>query len=155
MAIRAQAGFTYVAVMFAVAIAAIVATRAVESTMTDERRSKEDQLLYVGGLYRAAIQSYYTNSQGTEKVYPQRLEDLLDDPRTTTLRRHLRKLFRDPMTGNSEWGLVLTADDRIMGVYSLSTAKPLKVGGFAPELTSFAKAKTYQDWQFTYSANPP
>lgn len=148
---RRERGFTYVVVMFAVAVAAVAATRAMEGTAVFERQTREAELLYIGGLYRDAIVSYHDNSPGTLRTYPKKLEDLLEDDRTSTLRRHLRKIYRDPVTGDSNWGLVMTADDRVMGVYSLSAKRPQKQGGFGGDNASFKDAQSYQDWKFIHA----
>ena len=66
--------------------------------------------------------------------YPATLEDLLRDGRVPGIKRHLRKIFVDPMTGKTEWGLIKEGG-RIIGVHSLSANKPLKQGGFAGDLS--------------------
>lgn len=148
---RREQGFTYVIVMFAVAVGSILALRAVETAMTDERRLRETDLLEVGTVFRDAIKDYYENSPGTFKQYPSRLEDMLDDVRMSTRRRQLRRIYRDPITGKPAWGLVMTEDGQhVKGVYSLSSKRPLKIGGFASDFAHFVGAKTYMDWQFTY-----
>lgn len=146
-----EAGFGYVMVLFLVAIASILSVRALENGGTQARREREEELLFVGSAYREAIRRYHDDSPGTAKEYPATLEALLLDPRTSTRRRPLRQLYRDPMTGDARWGLVLDAAGRVTGVYSLSTAVPLKRGGFDPALAGFAKASSYQDWKFVYA----
>lgn len=145
-----QRGFSYPIAMFLVALLALVSTRALENTSSAERRDKEAELLLAGQAYRDAIRSYYDNSPGTAKVYPPELSALLQDARTTRLRRHLRKLYRDPVTGSAEWGVVRTPEGGIKGVYSLSNLRPFKRDGFAPELSGLAGAARYRDWQFVY-----
>lgn len=147
---HSQAGFSYVLVMFAVAVMAIVAVRLLDVSATNERRAREADLLYVGNAYREAIGVFYENTPGTVKRYPESLADLLQDPRTTTLQRPLRKLYRDPVTGAAEWGVVRGGDDRIIGVFSLSHKEPVKTGGFDPVLVGFDNARQYRDWQFVY-----
>lgn len=147
---RRESGFTYVIVMFAVAVSSIVAVRAVEFVGTAEHRQKEEELLYVGRAYYEAIRNFYENSPGTVKTLPASLDALLLDERTTTLRRPLRKLYRDPITGSDHWGVIKTEDGKVAGVYSLSARAPLKTGGFRKEFASFAKAKSYSQWQFKY-----
>lgn len=147
---RRAAGFTYVIVLFAVAAIGAIASRILEVSMTSEQRRREAALLHIGHAYREAIGVYYQSTPGTFKRYPDNLADLLQDPRTTTLRRPLRKLYRDPITSSLEWGLIRGADERIMGVYSLSLMKPIKTAGFAPSQSSFNGATRYQDWQFVY-----
>lgn len=147
---RRERGFSYVLVMFLVAAVAIISVRALENTMTAERRAKEAQLLLVGQAYRNAIRDYYEGSPGTGKMYPKDLESLLLDPRTTRLRRPLRKLYRDPITGKAEWGVVRSKTGEVMGVFSLSALAPIKRDGFPSELAGFANARQYRDWRFVY-----
>jgi type II secretory pathway pseudopilin PulG len=147
---RREGGFSYLFAMFAVAVVAIIAVRGMENTLSSERRDREAQLLLVGQAYRNAIRSYYENSPGTAKTYPAELETLLLDERTTRMRRHLRKLFRDPITASETWGVVRSESGGVMGVYSTSSQKPIKTDGFPDELGSFKNAKRYIDWQFVY-----
>jgi hypothetical protein len=147
---RREAGFSYVIVMFAVAVAAVLVTRAMEGNAATQRVVRESELLYIGGLYRDAIRSYHDHSPGVVPVYPESLDDLLEDKRMSNLRRHLRKKLRDPITGNEKWGEV-RVEGRIVGVYSLSTSLPQKQGGFNADDADFANAKTYQDWKFVHA----
>ncbi|WP_343731847.1 type II secretion system protein [Duganella sp.] len=150
---RRPQGFSYVVVMFLVALVSLVSVRAMENTQMTLRREKEAELLMVGQAYRNAIRSYYENSPGSTKTYPQRIDGLAplvnDAGRTTRPQRHLRQLWRDPITDSKEWGLVY-AGDNVIGVYSLSTLEPIKKDGFPPELASFKNAKTYSAWRFIY-----
>jgi len=57
-------------------------------------------------------------------------DELLSDPRFPTPVRHLRRVYRDPMTGSTEWGLVKEPDGGLSGVYSPSTDAPFKRAGF-------------------------
>lgn len=150
---RHQQGFSYVIAMFLVAIVALISVRALENTLSAERREKEAELLRVGQAYRNAVRTYYENSLGTAKIYPPDMAALLLDDRTTRRRRHLRKEYRDPVTGSDEWGIVKTDGGAIKGVYSLSRGKPFKTGGFPPELHSFTNAKQYRQWLFVYEPN--
>jgi type II secretory pathway pseudopilin PulG len=146
---RREQGFSYVIAMFMVAVLSVFAMRAVQITLTKEKREKEEQLLDLGLTYWKAIRSYYENSPGTSKTYPTTLAALLLDDRTSTTRRHLRKLYRDPITGG-EWGVIRTEGGTIKGVFSLSTRVPLKQGNFPDALAASNKAMKYSDWQFSY-----
>ncbi|HTD05250.1 type II secretion system protein [Undibacterium sp.] len=150
---RKEGGFSYLIAMFLVAVLAIISVRALENSLTAERRDKEAQLLMVGKAYRDAIRDYYEGTPGTAKAYPAELELLLLDTRPTRLVRRLRKLYRDPVTGSAEWGIVRSESGGVMGVFSLSTQKPYKSDGFPIELMSFTNAKRYQDWRFVYQPN--
>ena len=111
-------------------------------------REREAQLLYTGNQYRRAIERYYVSGP---RQYPRALEDLLKDPRKPGTERYLRKLYLDPVTGKSEWGLVKGPDGGIMGVYSLSETKPIKVAGFGFADRTFEGAEKYSDWKFFYN----
>jgi type II secretory pathway pseudopilin PulG len=149
-----QRGFTCVVAMFAVAILALVATRAVERSSTTEQRAREEELLWVGNEYRKAIEEYYRSTPGFEKKYPPNLQALLLDERTTRSTRPLRRLYIDPMTLSADWGIVKADDGGVAGVYSLATRRPLKAEGFTPPNVSFRNAETYQDWKFVAGTQP-
>lgn len=149
---RRQSGYSYVVVMFLVAVLSLVAARALRNTLTELRRAKEAELLLTGMAYRNAIRDYYENAPGTGKTYPQTLDALLHDGRGTLIRKHLRKRFRDPVTGSKDWGLVYLDEknDQIIGVYSLAEQRPIKRDGFPDALKTFVNAGSYRDWQFIY-----
>ena len=84
------------------------------------------------------------------RQYPRTLDDLLKDPRKPGTERYLRKLYFDPLTGKTEWGLVKAPDGGIMGVYSLSDDTPLKTAGFGVYNREFEGAPKYSDWKFAY-----
>lgn len=67
------------------------------------QRDKEAELLYVGEQFRQAIMSYYNT--GT-KQYPETLENLLEDKRLPAIKRHLRKIYKDPITNTADWAIV-------------------------------------------------
>lgn len=148
-----QQGFSYVVVMFLVAVLSIVSVRALETTITNERRDKEAELLWRGAAYRDAIRDYYINSPGTAQAYPQQLSDLLYDGRFTVPRKPLRKLYLDPMSDDGQWELVHNDAGKLIGVRSRSTLKPLKQAGFPPEQASFTNAQHYSDWNFVFQPN--
>ena len=79
------------------------------------QREKERELLFIGNQFRQAIERYYERSPGELKKYPASLEELLKDNRFVTTQRHLRRIYRDPMTGNTEWGMVNAPEGGIMG----------------------------------------
>ena len=152
-----QRGFTYLAVLFLVAMMAGGLALAGEVWHTSAMREKEADLLHVGNEYRKAIERYYLS--GTRQ-YPKNLADLVKDPRQPGTVRHLRRLYPDPITGKDEWGLVKADDGGIAGVYSTSEAAPLKTGGFAVRDASFEGKTKYADWQFVFaptqvSSKPP
>lgn len=146
----AQRGFAYVWLLLLVALfgAGLSLAAQMESTLT--QRDKEQELLAIGRQFRHAIGSYYKLSlaSGLQR-YPGSLEDLLRDGRVPGIKRHLRKIFVDPMTGKAEWGLIKVGG-RIVGVHSLSAKKPLKQGGFADDM-NFSGANAYAEWRFVHA----
>jgi hypothetical protein len=80
-------------------------------------------------------------------VLPTQLEDLLEDKRYPMPVRYLRRLYPDPITGETDWGLV-KAGTRIAGVYSLSDKTPMKQAGFPPDYQAFSGKTSYRDWIF-------
>lgn len=134
--------------MFLVAIAGVLLSVAGPLWHTKTQRDKEADLLWIGDNYARAIASYHAASPAQMREYPQKLEQLLLDLRQPNTMRHLRRLYRDPMTGSTEWGLIKDGSGRITGVYSLGKGAPLKQGGFEKNWARFNNAKSYADWIF-------
>jgi len=149
-----QAGVTYLAVLLLVALMGATLGAAGVLWHTAQMREKERELLFVGNEYRRAIQLYYLNSPGGVRQYPRELADLVRDPRQPAVKRYLRKLYRDPMTGKPEWGLVKNPDGSIAGVYSLSDAAPFKTANFSKGDADFEGKEKYSDWKFVYRDTP-
>lgn len=145
------AGFTYIGLLVVVVILGIGMAAAGTTFHHDARREKEQELLFAGDQIRRAIAEYYARSPG-EPRFPQALEDLLRDTRYPANRRYLRRIYRDPITGSTDWGLVRGPDGGIQGVYSRSEARPLKIAGFARDYEDFADRKRYADWRFVAPA---
>lgn len=143
---RRCGGFSYIGLLILVALIGVALTAAAELTSTALQRDREQQLLFVGKAYADAIDSYRRNSPGT-RSFPETLEELLKDPRLPVVKRHLRSLYRDPMTESMDWGLVRGPGNGIVGVYSKSERVPIKQAGF-PRQFNFAGAKQYTEWQF-------
>jgi type II secretory pathway pseudopilin PulG len=148
---RRVEGFTYLTVMFVIAILLGGLAIVGETWETSARREKEAELLFVGNQYRRAIGLYYASTPGVVKRYPRTLEDLIKDPRQPDTQRHIRRLFPDPMTGK-EWVVIKGADGGVQGVYSASEEAPLKIAGFRVRDASFEGAQKYSDWKFIHTA---
>jgi hypothetical protein len=117
-----------------------------------QQREKEKQLMFIGKQFMQAIGSYYENPPLNQaKQFPKRLEDLVEDNRTAYTQRHLRKIFYDPFTAGAEWGLVKDANNGIVGIYSKSDVKPIKIANFEKNFTQFADKTHYSDWRFIYT----
>ena len=143
-------GFTYLALLFAVAIMGTSLAAAALVWHTVAQRDKEQELLFVGHAIRSAIGLYYERSPGTAKTYPKTLQDLLEDKRQAQLSRYLRQVYRDPFTAKKDWGMVAGPGETIMGVYSLGTAAPIKLMNFDEADKEFENKTSVQDWKFVY-----
>jgi len=148
MAAGAHRGFTLLAVLFIVAATGIGLAAASEVWSTAAQRERETELFFVGREFREAIRKYHESGN----QYPDSLESLLQDPRSQRIRRYLRRVYADPITGKAEWGL-LVRNGRIVGVHSLSERAPLKTGGFEPPEARFADKGKYSEWWFTFPAD--
>lgn len=145
---RAQRGLGYLLVLFTLAAVGLLLAGAGQVWHTTAHREKEAELLFIGNQFREAIGSYYAGTPDAAKQYPLKLADLLEDKRFPTPVRHLRQLYRDPMTGDTQWGLVM-AGNRIVGVHSLSNGSALKTV-FQVRDESLVGALTYDQWVFSH-----
>jgi type II secretory pathway pseudopilin PulG len=149
--IRTSAGFTYVGLLILVAIMGVTLAAIGTFWHIAQQRAKEQQLLFIGNQFSQAINAYYQNAPAGVHQYPKRLEDLLLDTRQPVTARYLRKIFTDPFTSTTQWGLIKGADGGIVGVHSLSNAAPLKQAGFGKGAETFADKTHLSDWRFIYS----
>jgi len=148
-----EQGFTYIGVLVLVALMGIALSAAGQMWHTLQQREKEQELLFIGHQFRLALDRYAKLTPGQAKRYPLALEDLLQDPRRTEIQRYLRKIYRDPMTGNAEWGLITGPDGEIYGVHSLSDGEPLKKSNFGLADRQFEGRMKYSDWVFMHGPN--
>jgi len=138
--------------LFVVALMGMAYAAAALLVQTTLKREREAELLFVGAEYRRAISAYFAASPPAARQFPRALEDLLRDPRYPDTRRHLRKLYADPLTRSLDWGLVKAPDGGITGVYSRSSHAPLKRANFPVGARSFAGATRYSEWLFAHDA---
>lgn len=113
---RGQGGFTYLWLLGAIAVLGIGLLAVSEVWVTSARRQKMVELDWIGGQFMQAIGSYYQATPGVAKAYPATLQDLIEDRRYVTVRRHLRTVYANPFTGKPDWALVVAADGRVRGV---------------------------------------
>jgi type II secretory pathway pseudopilin PulG len=149
---RARArGLTYIGVLVLIALMGVAASAAGRVWQTAQRRDKEQELLFIGGQFRHALERYARNTPGHAPREPRRLEELLRDPRHPGVARYLRQIYRDPMTGSTEWGLLTGPEGEIYGVYSRDEREPLKKSGFRAENRQFEGKMKYSEWVFMSS----
>lgn len=145
-----SAGFTYAGILFAILVLGLTLGLAGTIWSTADRRDREARLLWTGEQYRRAIASYYLKGPAGLRQHPQSLDDLLMDQRGPQLRRHLRRIYPDPMTGQADWQLERLPDGTVLGVRSSSQERPIKQTGFRMEHAAFESAACYCDWVFAF-----
>ena len=138
-----ERGFTLIGLAVIIAIMGIVLMTVSRVYSTMAKREVEEELLFRGDEIKDAIDSYF--KYGT--MYPKSFEELLKDPRGVNPKKHLRKLYRDPVT-KSEWDVIKDNAERIVGVRSKSGEEPLKKAGFSDEYKTFEGKTKYSEWEF-------
>lgn len=145
-------GVAYLLLLVAVAVLGLVAAQSVQLGSQLARRDAEAHLLMVGAELQAALRSYAgvpaEAQQAPGARGPRTLEELLRDTRHPGIRRHLRQIHADPLSGKYEWGLVEDAAGFVIGVYSLAPGQPIRQAGFEATWRSFNDATSYRDWVF-------
>lgn len=144
-----EAGFTYLLLLIAIATISAVAALSLQQGAAIAQREKEAELLYIGEEFRRALQAFASATPPGERARPRNLGQLVRDDRGLAVRRHVRRIFVDPLTGSNEWGVVRDSSGEILGVYSLASGMPIKQEGFDPPFESFQKARSYSDWVFS------
>lgn len=146
---RGQRGFTYLGLIILVAVLGLVGAAGLKMGSLLQRQAAEQELLDIGAQFADALYSYAAATPPGQPQQPPTLAALLRDPRTPQLRRHLRKLFVDPITGRAEWGLLYQpGSNGIIGVHSLSQAAPLKVDNFEARFVGFEGKAHFSEWRF-------
>lgn len=142
---KTAAGFAYLYLIFLIALLSVAAAATTAIYKYDRIRSEEAELLRIGAEFRQALHRF--RDSRPERAYPASLDELLLDRRSYPYKRHLRKLYYDPVTRKQDWGLVVRAG-RIVGVHSISDEAPMKVAGFSAEDAAFEDSVHYSDWIF-------
>jgi type II secretory pathway pseudopilin PulG len=118
----ASAGFTYLWLLFALALGGVALAALGEQELTRQRREREAELRFRGEAIAAAIGRYAEATPVGSLPLPQRLDELLADPRFPKPRRHLRRLYADPFTGEADWEPVLAPVAVALPAASTATA---------------------------------
>lgn len=141
-----ERGYTFLLVLFAVAALGLFAAQAGVVWQQVAQREREAELLAIGVEFARALESYRKASP--DGRLPERLEDLVADRRGLATTRHLRRVYRDPFTGATQWGLDRAAG-QIVGVFSLAPGGPLRQVDFPEELSGVSgEVESYASWVF-------
>ena len=158
----AERGYLLIVLMLAVFTLSIGFMIAVPIWQTELQREKEEELIFRGGQYVEAVRLYVLKHPGR---YPSSLEELVKA-------RHLRRLYRDPMTARGEWNVVLNPGTGgagrgvggppqevvIVPEKVLPTVKNAQVIGVVSPSTTSVKTyndqQSYDKWLFYYGQDP-
>jgi type II secretory pathway pseudopilin PulG len=143
-----QRGSAYLLLLVSVALLGLAAAASVSIGVNASRRNAEYELLEIGSEFERALATYRATAPAGARSGPKEIDDLLLDRHHGGLKRHLRKLYADPLTGRAQWGLVRHPDGSIVGVFSLATGTPIKRSGFQPVKAYFEEAESYSSWVF-------
>ncbi|WP_332752217.1 type II secretion system protein [Hydrogenophaga sp.] len=135
-----ERGYSYLLLLVLIAVLGTASSAAVSLGATVARRDAERHLLEIGAEFQQALASHAGK--------PRELAELTQDPRAPGIRRHLRRIPIDPLTGRNSWGVVRDAQGGIVGLHSVAPGVPLKRTGFDPRWTTFDEAGSYQQWVF-------
>ncbi len=98
-------GFTYLWLLFVMALGGVALAALGQRQQSLQQREREAELRFRGEAIAKALASYARATPPGANPLPQRLEDLLEDRRSGSTRRHLRRLYADPFTGRADWAL--------------------------------------------------
>ena len=144
-----QSGLAYLTLLILIAVIGLTTSATVTLGQLVQRRAAEEALLETGSAIQRAIASYIRATPSGQPMYPNSLDDLLRDPRFPGVRRYLRRVYVDPITGQPNWGIIMSPTGKgLMGVYSLSVAQPIKKAHFDGALVGFEDKLSYGQWRF-------
>ena len=142
-------GFIYIGMLIGLAIIGIGLGLVSEVFQFSRQREREEELQLIGNEFRQAITHYYMASPSSNRTFPILLADLIQDDRLPNkVQRHIRRIYMDPMTGKAEWGELRLNNGQLIGIFSLSGEKPIKVANFSIRNQSLFDKKHYYEWVF-------
>jgi type II secretory pathway pseudopilin PulG len=149
MRLHAQRGYTYIGLLILVAVTATLSAGVLRTGAVMQRHVAEEALLEAGSELANALYSYARATPQGQNPRPQRMEDLLHDPRFIKITvRHLRRVPLDPLTGKERWGELLSESaPGIDAFYSLSDLQTQRTT-FKPKFEDFADKRYYREWLF-------
>jgi type II secretory pathway pseudopilin PulG len=141
-----QRGFTYLLLLFVLALLGAGLATLGQRWQTLAQRERETELLFRAGEIRRALQSYAAASP--DGALPRSLDLLLEDRRSDPPRHHLRRLYADPFTGRADWLLLRQPDGGILGLSSRSRLPALRRVQLPVSLETASTPVRVGDWRF-------
>ena len=145
-------GFTYLWLLFAIAAAGAVAAAIGERASVVGQREKEAELAFRGRAIERGIESYWA----AHAELPRTLEELVEERRGGTLRRHLRRVWTDPFTGRRDWTLVMADDGlHLRGVHSSASIPAFDIKGLPDASPGTPRLVSQRLFVFSPAASQP
>ncbi len=142
-----HAGFTYLMLLAALAIAGTGVAAVGERWTAAAQRERERELIFRGEQIRTAIERY-RDALPEAQALPTSLDELLVDRRSTPPRHHLRRAYPDPFTQQLDWVLLRDGQGGLLGVHS---SAPVRARGRGPK-GALATGQRVSDWRFVAHA---
>ena len=101
-----ESGYVLLAVMLAVTLVLVALSIELPRIAQQIKREKEEELVHRGKDYATAVKRFVHKNGGRYPVSVEQLED-------TNHIRFLRKKYKDPMTGESDWKMVHAGEAQI------------------------------------------
>lgn len=140
---RHAGGFTYLMLLWWVAISGVMLTALGQQWLLESRRQREAELVFRGTELGRALATYRATTPAGMPDAPQSVDELLEDRRGPQMQRHLRQAWRDPITGQPWTPLIVNG--RILGFHSASNREPLRPP---------SGIERYDQWIFDASVAP-
>jgi type II secretory pathway pseudopilin PulG len=138
-----ESGYVLLAVMLAVTLILVAMSIELPRIAQQIKREKEEELVHRGKDYATAVKRFVHKNGGR---YPLSVEQLED----TNHIRFLRKKYKDPMTGESDWKMVHAGEAQIK-----IPTNPGAPGGVNPGLSGTGAGINPPGTPTTPGANPP
>ena len=145
-----NSGFTYIGLLLLIAISSAGLAMLGERWSTTLHRGREAELHFRGQEIKRAIASYLAASAPQGQALPTQLQDLLEDSRSGESKRHLRRIYTDPFTGQADWELIRAeTGGGLIGVRSRAQVPAMNTKGLQP--IDAARKALVSDFEFSIS----
>jgi type II secretory pathway pseudopilin PulG len=151
--LKRQSGYTYLLLLALVAVLGSASAMALRIGESMSIRERERELLFIGEQFRLALLAYDAATPAGMPRSPLELIELVDDRRSGTRRVHLRRIYPDPLTGSTVWGLARNTEGRVIGIHSRAPGTPRMRTGFSAEYKAFEDSACYSEWMFRVSVD--
>ena len=153
-----QAGYAMATLLVTLSVMGVLLSTMLPSWSQAAKREREAELVFRGEQYARAIGLFQKKNPG---VFPLNLKTLVEQ-------RFLRRLYKDPMTGNGKFLVLYQASEQELKTvrasqetdYQTGISIPETQGGIIgvvskstePSLLLYNGRSTYGEWEFVHTA---